>query len=154
MAQAISQKNHIPWHEVDQMQFAPGWERVPEEHVSLQILEILNQESWLIDGFGPWETIVERFKLADTIVLIDFPLWVHYWWAMERQINAHDGKDRLGGPEGCDLRDVNKEMCQAIWRVHTEIRPKIIDLLEQYGEKSVLLSTPEEYQNYLTQFKT
>ena len=87
--------------------------------------------------------------MADLIVFVDFPLWIHYWWAMERQIAAHLGQKRFGGRDDCDLRSKNKEMCEALWRVHTEIRPKIIEDLKGKESKTKVLASPEELDQYL-----
>lgn len=141
---ALAKRHGLEWHEVDKMQFGPGWMRIPESEVRPQLFQIQEQESWLIDGFGPMDTIEARFSQATHIYFVDHPLWVHYWWAMERQIAAHRGEERLGGPEECDLRLINKEMCQAIWLVHTEFRPKLLELAEAAREKVTILRSPEE----------
>lgn len=151
LAKALSERYGLPWLEIDQIQFGPNWTPVPQEEVREIIQRTISQPQWLIDGFGPYDTIQERFAAADLIVFVDHPLWVHYWWAMERQIAAHLGKERLGGPEECDLRDVNKQMCQALWTVHTEIRPKILEDLKGLEPKTKGISSPEELNAYLAE---
>lgn len=144
LSAALAKKHNLPWHEVDKLQFGPGWTRIPEIEVRAKLFEIQAEANWLIDGFGPKDTILQRFELADKIYFIDHPLWVHYWWAMERQIAAFKGEDRLGGPDDCDLREVNKEMCQAIWLVHTEFRPWLMDAASEHLEKVEWIRSPEE----------
>jgi adenylate kinase family enzyme len=144
LSAALAKAHGVPWHEVDQFQFEPGWVRVPESDLRTKLFAIQAEENWLIDGFGPMDTILQRFDLADKIYFIDHPLWVHYWWAMERQIAAFRGEERLGGPEGCDLRNVNKEMCRAIWIVHTEFRPMLLEAAEKHSAKVEWIRSPDE----------
>jgi len=153
LSKALSEHLDLPWFEIDQVQFGPKWVRPPEQEVCQQIREMIAQPRWLIDGFGPYDTIQERFASADLIIFVDHPLWVHYWWAMERQIAAHLGEKRLGGRDHCDLRDVNKLMCQALWQVHTEIRPKILEDLKGYTDKTTTISSPEELDEFMAGLK-
>jgi len=148
-AAALANRYGLPWYEVDRLQFGPGWARVPEDDVRAEIVRVLAEPGWVLDGFGPYDTIVRRFELADQIVWVDHPLWVHYWWAMERQIAAAQGAERFGGPDGCDLRDVNRQMCEAIWYVHTELRPKILTELERHTHKLTIIHSPEELDEYV-----
>ncbi|HLO98519.1 MAG TPA: hypothetical protein VK171_07985 [Fimbriimonas sp.] len=150
LSQALAKAHSLPWHEVDKLQFGPGWARIPENDVRPKLFAIQAEVDWLIDGFGPKDTILQRFELADKIYFIDHPLWVHYWWAMERQIAAFKGEARLGGPEGCDMRDVNKEMCQAIWLVHTEFRPWLLAVAAAHPSKVEWIRSPEELDHQLS----
>lgn len=146
---ALATSTGLPLTEVDQIQFRPNWERTPVEEVRSTLLAIQAEDNWIIDGFGPWDTIEARFDLADKVYFVDHPIWVHFWWACERQIAASQGQTRVGGPEGCDLRDVTKLMFETLWRVHEEIRPKLVELAEKYQEKTVWIESPEELDKVL-----
>ena len=134
LARALSGAWDLPWIEVDRIQFAPGWVRVADDEVRSALAAVHRTERWLIDGFGPWDSIVERFARADTLIWVDHPLWVHFWWAAERQIAVALGQPRLGGPEGCDLSEVTRQMFEAIGRVHDELRPRLLDLVDRHRE--------------------
>jgi hypothetical protein len=92
---------------------------------------------------------VSRAERADTIIFVDHPIWVHFWWACERQITVALGQPRLGDPEGCDLRDMTKEMFQTIWWVHEEVRPKLVVLFERHQEKCIWIRSPEKLETFL-----
>jgi hypothetical protein len=32
-----------------------------------------DQSRWVIDGWGPWRTVLRRLELADTVVFVDLP---------------------------------------------------------------------------------
>lgn len=150
LAAALARHYALPWHEVDRIQYGPNWTVQPADVVRHEIREIIAQGEWVLDGFGPYDTIQERFAAADQIVFVDHPLWVHYWWAMERQIAAHLGLKRFGGRDDCDLRDVNRKMCEALWRVHNEIRPKIVEDLKAFGAKVITITSPEELDRFVS----
>lgn len=57
-----------------------------------------------MDGWGSWEIIEQRFDEADTIVIVDFPIWVHYRWALQRQLLARLGLSQGWPPHGCRAR--------------------------------------------------
>jgi len=61
-----------------------------EEHA-----KILSSEKWIIDGFGPLSSFFERLDAADTLIYIDLPYPVSYWFVTKRLL-----KGLLVKPEG------------------------------------------------------
>ncbi len=47
--------------------------------------------AWIIDGGGDLETTRKRAERSTDIILIDMPIWVHFWLAAERQIAREGG---------------------------------------------------------------
>ena len=155
LALRMAEAYGLPLTEIDMLQFQPNWVRTPEPALRQVIAAAHNADRWLIDGFGPWDQIEERARLADTIIFVDHPIWVHFWWACERQIAAALGEPRLGGPQDCDLRDVTKLMFETIWRVHEQLRPKLVALVEMYAASKtvVWIRSPEELDSFLDELK-
>lgn len=151
LASRLAQCTGLPWHEIDPLQYAPGWQVVPPGEVRRAVGHIIAQDRWILDGFGPWDTIEARCERADTLIFVDHPLWVHFWWAAERQIAAALGHDRLGGPDGCPLADRTRDMFETLWRVHEELRPRIVDLVERHRQRLDLhhIQSPEELDGFL-----
>jgi adenylate kinase family enzyme len=156
LALQITKKYRLPLIEIDTLQFQSGWTRTPESDLRQAIQTVHATDRWLIDGFGPWDQIEERARLADTIIFVDHPIWVHFWWACERQIAAALGEPRVGGPPDCDLRDVTKQMFETLWWVHENLRPKLVDLVErQQAAKTVVwLHSPEELDTFMISLKS
>jgi adenylate kinase family enzyme len=150
LSYALSKYFDLALVEIDSLQFQPGWVNTPEQELRQVIAAAHAKTRWLIDGFGPWDQIEERANLADTIIFIDHPIWVHFWWACERQIAAALGEKRVGGPEGCDLREVTKRMFETIWRVHEQYRPKIMALVEKHvpNKRVIWIRSPEELDRF------
>ncbi|MEZ5935719.1 MAG: hypothetical protein R3F54_28175 [Alphaproteobacteria bacterium] len=60
----------------------------PEQEYAEKHSALVANDRWLIDGFGTWKSIEERFSAADTIIFVDHPIWIHFWWATKRQIKS------------------------------------------------------------------
>lgn len=131
LAHRLAERHALPYIAVDRIQWLPGWVEQAEERVTQQLDQIANGENWIIDGWGPWPCIARRLALSDTIIFIDLPLWMHFWFAAERQISVALGGKRTGHIEGCEDTGVTKHLFELIWRVNEVHRPRLIDLLEQ-----------------------
>ncbi len=152
LALKVAEQYQLPLTEIDTLQFQPGWARTDEPVLRQAIQAVHDCDRWLIDGFGPWDQIEVRAQLADTIIFVDHPIWVHFWWACERQIAAALGAERVGGPKDCDLRDVTKRMFETLWWVHENLRPKLVALIElhQATKTIVWIHSPEELDAFVT----
>ncbi len=153
LAYRIAERYALPLHEIDAVQFQAEWVRTPQADLRQAIEAMHRSERWLIDGFGPWDQIEARAQLADTIIFVDHPIWVHFWWACERQIAAALGQTRLGGPPDCDLRQVTKQMFETLWWVHEHLRPELVELIttaQGDATKTVVwIQSPEQLNAYL-----
>jgi adenylate kinase family enzyme len=153
LAHLLAEQYQLPLTEIDVLQFQPQWQRTDLALLREQIEAVQQSPRWLIDGFGPWDQIEERAALADAIIYVDHPIWVHFWWACERQIAAALGQQRLGGPADCDLREVTRQMFETLWWVHENLRPKLVGLVERYqNQKTVIwIHSPEELDALIAQ---
>jgi adenylate kinase family enzyme len=94
---ALGKRLGIPVHEVDTVQYLPGWRHAPLDE-TVRILDGWTAaETWIIDGLGPLPTIDSRLSRADTIVYIDFPFAWHLWWAAKRQFASRVRGRAWGG---------------------------------------------------------
>lgn len=150
LAYQVAETYQLPLTEIDMLQFQPGWIPTAEPALRQLITALHASDRWLIDGFGPWDQIEDRARLADMIIFVDHPIWVHFWWACERQVAAARGERRLGGPIDCDLRDVTKQMFETLWWVHENVRPRLVELVERYQvtKRIVWIHSPEELNTF------
>jgi len=101
LARALGKHLGIPVHEVDEVQWLPGWRRAPLDEVALILEGWTADDAWIIDGFGPWPVIDRRMARADTIIYVDFPFRTHLWWAAKRQVASFvqpRARDAIGSP--------------------------------------------------------
>ena len=91
-----------------------------------------------------------RFEAADTIVFVDLPLWLHYWWATKRQLSTLV-RERVDGPEGCPMLPVTLRLYRMMWSVHWDLRPKILALLElrESSTRVIHIRSPREMQRFI-----
>ncbi len=130
----------LPLIHVDSIQFVPNM-KIRRHAESIAVLnEIMSQDKWLIDGYGPLDILEKRFALADKIVLIDLPLWRSYWWCSKRQIKSL-WKKRSELPEGCNEASLEHtvKLYKTLWQVHTKMRPELLRILSRDNCKNKVL---------------
>lgn len=153
LSRKLSQSLGIQLCAVDQLQWLPGWVPAPVEAVQRQLDAVLAQERWIIDGWGPHETIVARFAAADTIILVDHPLIIHYWWALKRQVQCLF-RAREDGPEGCPMLPMTWPLLKLIWTIHHQARPELLTLIDAYrdGRQVVHLRSPQALRQFIATY--
>jgi adenylate kinase family enzyme len=125
----LSEIHGISVTHVDSVQFLAGMKIRPhgESIATLKKIEALS--SWIIEGYGPFELIENRFQLADRIVFIDFSVWRHLWWSTKRQIkNAWSKREEL--PEGCDEFSFKQtaKLYRTILKMNEKMRPELLKI--------------------------
>lgn len=120
----------LPLYAVDRFQWNPGWKRKPEKETRKGLDALLDSEKWIIDGWGPWDCISRRLTEADTIIFIDYPLWIHLLWATKRQISAFLLPRNIEKPIGCDLRAITPRMFRMILHIDKAFIPRLRTLVE------------------------
>lgn len=136
LSRQLAKLYQLPLTHVDSIQFIEGMKIRPHKESIALLTEIQNQPTWIIDGYGPLDIIERRFQLADQIVLIDFPLWRHYWWATKRQIkNLWSPREEL--PQGCSETswEQTKKLYKTIGNVHRLMRPELLRILNRENLK-------------------
>lgn len=135
---------------IDAIQWQPGWRSTPLPEFARAHDEILRGERWIIDGFGPGDSIQKRAALADTIVFSDYPLWLSYLWAYKRQLQ-YAFRPRPDLPENCPMLPKSWELAKVMWHVHMHYRPMIFGLIEQYWRQKqiVRLASPRQTDQWL-----
>lgn len=140
LSRSLAQKHNLPLIHVDSIQFLPGMKIRPHKESISLLRDVQNQSAWIIDGYGPLDIIEERFKLADRIIFIDFPLWRHFWWCTKRQIqNLWSVRKEL--PEGCSERSLEHsiKLYKNIWKSHKLMRPELLRIFGREHLKSKMI---------------
>lgn len=130
-----------------------GWVRTPLDDVARVHATWLASPGWVIDGWGNWDLMVERFTAADTIVFIDFPLSMHLWWAMKRQVACSIGLRDDWPPKGCKAFPVTFHLLRLMVRIHREIRPRLVALFTEprFQERTVRILSPQALRQFRQQ---
>jgi adenylate kinase family enzyme len=127
----------LPLHAIDQLQWRPGWVAVPKVEFAEAHASLLAEPRWIMDGWGDFGDIEKRFDRADTIVLVDYPLWRHYGWALKRQFMCLF-RPRIDGPPGCPMIPKTWPLLKMLWAIDRHAMPRLRVLVHaQSKEKRV-----------------
>jgi len=85
----------IALHPLDSIVYKPNGDLVDREIYDRKHKNILASERWIVDGFGPIASLNERLDVADTLIYIDLPYAISYWWVTKRLL-----KGLFVNPEG------------------------------------------------------
>ena len=141
----LSESIGIPLYFTDQLLWQPGGIAVLEAEFEMRHDDILSQDSWIIDGFGTYNTYLRRLEEADTIILIDHPIWRHYWWAGKRNL-ASLFRSPIGMPERFPLIKSTVEIAKFMWWVDRNFTPTNRAMIGRYAKtkKVFHLRSPRE----------
>ena len=92
LARTLAKQRRLRHVEIDQLLWQEGWKLSPADIYLKQHAELIASDGWVIDGLGHQASISDRLSRATEIILIDMPLWRHFWLAAERQIAWASGK--------------------------------------------------------------
>ncbi|NOH33102.1 adenylate kinase [Vibrio chagasii] len=102
VSKALAQATGIDLHQLDSLVYKANGEFVDSEVFSHMHERILSSESWIIDGLGPVESFKKRLDTADTLIYIDLPYQVSYWFVTKRLLKGLFVKPE-GWPDGSSV---------------------------------------------------
>ena len=124
LARRLSAEHGLPYREVDALLWNPDWTRVGDDVFHAAHDTLIAEDHWVVDGFGTWPSVGARLRRADTIVLVDLPLWVHFWFATERQIAWHKGV-LADGPAGHREPPETRALFEMISQIDRDDMPRL-----------------------------
>jgi adenylate kinase family enzyme len=150
LARKVAAKRGLPYREIDAITWKPGWEAFNQAEYEAAHAQLIAEESWVIDGLGWRESLPQRFARATEIILIDMPIWMHFWLAAERQIAWSQG--RLENPVG-GIAEMpsTRGMFEALWETDQEMAPvfrRLTDEAERAGKPVTRIRSVEELDAY------
>ena len=155
ISKALALATGIELHQLDSIVYKANGEFVEREVFDLAHDNIINSESWIIDGFGPLGSFNTRLEAADTLVYIDLPYPISYWFVTKRMLKGLFVKPE-GWPDGSSVIKgtiqsyKTLKLCPKFWnddfRLRLEIRAK---------EKEVhIIRSVSELNNFVRQHVT
>lgn len=133
LSRRLSEYYNLPIVHVDQLQYVEGLKLRPFKETIQLLQQEQNKMSWVIDGFGPLDILEERLKLADAVVMIDLPLWRHYFWAIKRTLKNIFFAQRIELPPNSSERNFQHiaKLFKTIRQIHTKMRPEMLRILNR-----------------------
>ncbi len=152
LSKALAAATGIELHQLDSIVYKANGEHVKREIFDKDHERLLRADSWIIDGFGPIDSFYERVEAADTLVYIDLPYSVSYWFVTKRLLKGVFIKPE-GWPDGSSVLKGTLEsykilkLCPGFWNDDFTLR-----LLAKSGEKDVyIIKTVAELNNFVFQ---
>jgi adenylate kinase family enzyme len=120
----------LPLYILDKIQYRSGGAEVPHDDYKLAHQQILDSDRWIIDGFGCMETLWLRLNEADTLVFVDLPLYVHFWWVTKRAIAGYFNPPD-GWPENSPILKSSLSSYRVLWLCYKYLTPRYREFIEQ-----------------------
>ena len=156
LARAIAAARHVPHFEIDRLLWQPGWHPTPKAGYDAEHSKVIARESWIIDGLGRQDSIAPRIERAGVVILIDMPVWMHFWLAAERQIEWSRGS--LDHPPGnLHAMPPTEALFRTIWEVDQSWMPMVRELCrraERNRKTLHRLKSVAELNGFAQQFAT
>ena len=144
-ARALHEKTGLPLYHLDRMYWNADRTTVPREVFRERLKKVLQKDQWIIDGnYG--STMDLRMDACDTVFFLDYPVEVCL-----SGVAARRGQARLDMPwvEPVD-GEPDEEFMALIRGFERNHRPQIMELLEKYGDKEIIVfRSREEAEAYL-----
>ena len=130
-ARRLAEKTCLPLFYLDMMYWNPDRTTKPKEKFRAALRETVTLDEWIIDGnYG--STLEIRMEACDTVIFLDFPVEVCISGVEERR-----GKPRADMPWVETEPDL--EFIDFIRKYNSESRPRVVELLEKYKEKNIIV---------------
>lgn len=137
LSKRLSELTGLPLHPLDKIKYQSGGIEVSAETYKQAHETILATDRWIIDGFGCMETVWLRLDAADSLVFIDLPLYVHYWWVTKRLITG-GFKPPEGWPEKSPIIKSSLNSYRVLWLCHRYLTPKYREYVgKMQGAKNI-----------------
>ena len=138
----------VPLFHLDMLYWNEDKTTVPREVFLQRLSKVLNQSSWIIDG-NYASTMELRISYCDTIFFLDFSKDVCLSGIEDRK-----GKKRSDLPWVEPFND-DQEFLDFINSFNSQSRPKIMELLDKYSDKSIFIfKTRSESDLFLSKLKS
>lgn len=141
-ARSLTEKTGLPLHYLDMMYWNPDRTTKPKEEFRAALRETVALPEWIIDGnYG--STLEIRMEACDTVIFLDYPPEVCI-----AGVEARRGKPRADMPWVETEPDF--EFIEFIKKFNEESRPRVIELLEKYKEKNIIIfKSRQESEDFL-----
>lgn len=130
LSRKLAVLKQLPLHALDKLCFEAGGAAVPPEVYARRHAEILQQDTWLMEGYGSYESLWVRFAAADTLVYVDLPFMQHAWWVTKRFFKGLFATPE-GWPAGSPMLRGTLSGYHHLWLCHKHLTPRYREYVKQ-----------------------
>jgi adenylate kinase family enzyme len=137
------------------VKYQPDGTEVSHEDYKRTHQLILDSEEWIVDGFGSMDTLWSRLDAADTLIYVDLPLFIHFWWVTKRLLTG-PFKPPEGWPERSSIFKGSMNSYRVLWLCHKQLTPKYREYVEQAQDAKQVyhLRSPQQISQFLKRIET
>lgn len=136
----------IPLYHLDMMYWNADKTTVDGNTLIERQNEVIKRDEWIIDGNYDF-TMELRMNACDTVIFLDYPLELCL-----SGVEARRGKPRPDMPWIEDETNVDEEFIQFIKNYNQISKPNVINLLEKYKNKEIVIFTDRtQAEEYLSE---
>jgi adenylate kinase family enzyme len=137
LSKRLSEITGLPLYVLDKIKYRSRDIEVSDEDYKLSHQKILDTDRWIIDGFGCIETLWLRLNESDSLVFVDLPLYIHFWWITKRAIAGYF-KPPEGWPEKSPILKSSLRSYRVLWLCYKYLTPRYREYIERaQSSKSV-----------------
>lgn len=119
---------NLPLHHLDKYSWQADWVERPFNEFMMMQEDLVEQDSWIIDGNHPW-TFETRYRRADIAIYFDYPRYLCLLRLLKRYFFKDQSiKDRA---EGCPER-LNRMILRYMWNFQRYVDAYIPPLRKRY----------------------
>lgn len=149
LSKRLKELTGLPLIVLDLIQYKPGGVEVSDEEYKAAHQEILQQDQWIIDGYGSLDTVWKRLEVADTLVYVDLPVMLHYWWVTKRFLKGFFIPPE-SWPQDSPLLKSTLNSYYTVWLCHKKLTPKYREYVNQAKETKRVyhLKSPDDVEEF------
>lgn len=132
-SRALHETTNLPLYHLDMLYWNSDRTTVEKAVFRERLLEVIRKDEWIIDG-NYSSTLEMRLQACDTVVFLDYPSEV----CLEG-VKARRGKKRTDMPWVEPANEVDMEFIDFINNYNDKSRPVVMQLLEKYSDKTIII---------------
>ena len=138
LSKILNKKLNIPYLHLDSIYWVHDWQSVEREVFNSRVREFINTHTrFIIDGnYTNFSNYMERLRLADTIIVLDYPLSTNLKGIIRRE-QKYKHRYRSDMATGC-IEELDQEFLHYVYRFKKK-QERMIASIEQFkGQKTIL----------------
>ena len=154
LAKQLAESSNLPLYSLDKIKYQAGGNELPHEEYLGIHTRLLNQDKWIIDGFGSVASAWERFSVADTLIYIDLPLRTHATWVTKRLLKGLFVNPE-GWPDNSQIFKGTLNSYRVLWQCHTKLTPVYRRYVAEakHSKEVYHLKSPGEMRRFLLEHR-
>ncbi len=153
LSRQMSAVTNIKLIPLDLIEYEKSGERISAEIYAAKHAELIAEEKWIIEGLGTIPSFWERIDAADTLIFVDLPYWVSYWWVIKRFLKSPLVKP-LGWPDGSSVLKGTKAGFKYLKLSPKFWTPQLLEKIQQraHGKRIYRITTVRELNQFPGKF--